>query len=101
MKRLLIIVCLVLAPLVILARAWGEDDSLHQNTQAAEKRVDQWDEEDHKIEKRESWEIPVVSALAVVGTVFYAAGRTAGFITCGVVASGLTVRFWPSGHHNL
>ena len=99
MKRWRLIGCLAILPFMILTRSWAEDDPLKKNTKEAQKRVEKWDEEDHKIEKKENWEIPVVAALGVVGAVFYEGGRTPGYIACGVAAGGLTIRFWPFGHH--
>lgn len=90
----------MILPLLILGRAWGEDDPLIENTKAAEERVEQWNVESKKIEKKESWEIPVVSALGFIGVIFYAGGRTPGYAACGVAAVGLSIRFWPFGPHH-
>lgn len=91
--------CLViLLSLIILTKARAQDDPLQDNTKAAQARVEKWDQEDKKFEKKEYWEIPVVVALFLVGGAYYEGGRTAGYAAGGVAACGLTIWFWPSGH---
>jgi hypothetical protein len=92
--RFFVIAFFFIRPLALAA----QETTLQEDTQAAEKRIQQWDEENKKIEKKETWEIPVVATLMAVGVVFYVGGPRAGVIACGVGAAGLTFHFWPSGH---
>ncbi|HVO32953.1 MAG TPA: hypothetical protein VMU17_03500, partial [Elusimicrobiota bacterium] len=56
------------------ARAVESSDSptptLQQNTQAAQQRVDQWEEEDQRQNRRASWELPLGVALLISGAAF-------------------------------
>ena len=80
------------------AEARSPDDALQIETQQAQKRVEQWDEEDRRANKRLAWEFPLGFATMLCAAALVQHDPNFAYAGAGVAVAGLTLHFWPGPH---
>ncbi|MFA5974619.1 MAG: hypothetical protein WC859_00445 [Elusimicrobiota bacterium] len=103
MQRLRLLILLSLLTSLPLNRLSAQEppssnDPIRERTLRDQERLKQWDEEDRRLDKRNSWELPIAVVLIAAGAAFASRDMTYGYSASFAAATGLTIYFYTSRH---
>lgn len=84
----------LLAMMVLFPSVSYSEENLQDKTKQAESRVEAWDVEQTKLDKRSKWELPLAIALFAAGGALASRNKVWAYSASFGVAAGLTFHFF-------